>query len=71
MSKATNWNRAFQMIHQELKYLNSFAMINQIASEYLILQLMKDVFEIEDNIINKDLKQFLEAKKFVDRQGLN
>jgi len=28
---ATNWVRAFQKVYKELKWLNAFAIINQIA----------------------------------------
>jgi hypothetical protein len=33
MEEATNWHRAFSKIYTELKYLNSFSLINQVAAE--------------------------------------
>lgn len=59
---ATNWRRVFIGIYQHLKWLNSFATINHIAMHKILKKFTKEYFENKDNVIDKNLKEFIDAK---------
>ena len=66
LSEATNWSRAFHKVHQELKWLNSFAIINQVACEEFVEQLIQAFFETKvDNLIGQGLQLLISEKQFV------
>lgn len=50
---ATNWNRVFVEIYRNLKWLNAYAMINEIAIQTIMIQFQQEFFEINDNVIEK------------------
>ena len=52
---ATNWKRAFIKLYTEIKWLNSFAVINEIAAQKIIKKFRKECFDIKDNVADKNL----------------
>ena len=56
---ATNWNRAFNQIFREIKWLNAYAISNEIASNKILNKFMKTQFVQKDNIVDKCLVQYL------------
>jgi hypothetical protein len=67
---ATNWRRSFTQIYQHLKWLNAFALINEIAMQKIIKKFMKVHFELSDNVIDKKLRAYIESKNFSHRSEL-
>lgn len=57
---ATNWNRVFMDIYTQLKWLNSYAVINELAIKKILKKFMKEHFELKDNIINRKVAQYIE-----------
>ena len=55
LSIATNWKRAFEKVYTEIKWLNAYAIINQIAAQKILKKFLKECFELDDNIIDKNL----------------
>jgi len=49
-------------IYQHLKWLNSYATINHIAMHKILKKFLKEYFENKDNVIDKNLKEFIDAK---------
>lgn len=56
---ATNWRRAFNGIFTHLKWLNAYAEINEIALKKIIEKLMKNIFMLTDNILDKKLIEII------------
>ena len=52
---ATNWSRAFQKVYREIKWLNAYTIINEIAAQKIIKKFTKEFFVTKDNIIDKNL----------------
>lgn len=59
---AANWDRAFVKIHTDIKWINTFAVINEVAAFKILKRLMKNHFKSRDNIINKNLTRIVKAK---------
>ena len=57
---ATNWRRVFIGVYQHLKWLNSYATINHIAMHKILKKFLKEHFENADNIIDKNLREFID-----------
>lgn len=55
LSHATNWKRAFEKIYVRLKWLNAYAIINEIATRKILKKFMKEHFKLKDNILDKCL----------------
>lgn len=68
---ATNWIRAFKKIHQELKWINAFGIINEIAAQKILKKFMKEFFDCNDNILDKNIHQKLRSCNFTQRDNLN
>jgi len=64
---AANWDRAFVKIHTDIKWINTFAVINEVAAFKILKRLMKNHFKSRDNIINKNLTRIVKAKQFAMR----
>lgn len=56
---ATNWSRAFQKIYREIKWLNAYTIINEIAAQKIIKKFKKEFLVAKDNIIDKNLIELL------------
>jgi len=66
---ATNWNRVFINIYQQLKWLNAFAKINFIAEEKSVRKFMKNYFAVQNNVLDKKLLNCIQTlhSKYRDR----
>jgi len=64
---ATNWSRVFVNIYQHLKWLNAYAIINEVAIQKIVKKFKKEFFEISDNIIDKKIDAYLKTKMFSGR----
>ena len=56
---ATNWVRAYQRLYRELKWLNAYAVINEIAALRIMKKFIKYSFKQPDNIVDKNIQLFL------------
>lgn len=61
---AANWDRAFIKIYTDIKWLNAFAVINEVATFKIIKRLTKAQFKNRDNVINKNLARIVKEKQF-------
>lgn len=64
---ATNWKRAYVKLYREIKWLNAYAIINEIASQKILKKYKKVYFEMKDNIIDKNLQVMLSEFHFCKR----
>jgi len=55
LSIATNWKHAFEKVYTQIKWLNAFAIINNIAAQKIIKKWTKNTFIMKDNIADKNL----------------
>ena len=67
---ATNWTRAFKKIFTMIKWLNAFAIINEIAANKILKKFIKEHFQIKDNIVDKNIMRMLENFAFVKRSNI-
>jgi predicted DsbA family dithiol-disulfide isomerase len=67
---ATNWKRPFKKINTMIKWLNAFAIINEIAAHKILKKFMKEHFKIKDNILDKIVIQMLQEFHFVKRANI-
>jgi hypothetical protein len=67
---ATNWRRVFMDLYQQLKWLNAYAVINELALEKILKKFMKEHFVMKDNVINKDIARYVREREFSRRQKL-
>jgi len=67
---ATNWKRAFKKVHTNIKWLNAFAIINEIAAHKILKKFMKEHFKVKDNIIDKIIMKMLDEFQFVKRANI-
>lgn len=58
-------------MYQQLKWLNSYAVINELAMQKILKKFTKEHFEIKDNVIDKNLNLFIKSKEFANRQNLH
>ena len=71
MEFATNWRRVFINIYQHLKWLNSYAVINELAMQKILKKFVKEHFEVKDNIIDKNLTDLIKSKHYSQRTQLH
>jgi hypothetical protein len=64
---ATNWSRVFVNIYQHLKWLNAYAIINEVAIQKILKKFRKEFFEISDNTMDKQIEHYLNSKMFSNR----
>jgi len=54
-------------IYQHLKWLNVFAVINELAMQKILKKCIKEFFQIKDNVINKNVTTFIKSKRVANR----
>ena len=54
-----------------MKWLNAYAIVNEIACQKILKKFMKTHFAIKDNVLDKVLATMIEEKHFVKRQNVN
>ena len=59
-----NWQRVFESIWMQIRWLRSFNQINELALKKILKKFMKNYFKIKDNTIKKKLEQIVESKEF-------
>lgn len=52
-------------IYQKFKWLSSYQQINEIAMQRILVKFSNEYFELEDNIIEKNLTHFVSHKPFI------
>jgi hypothetical protein len=67
---ATNWQRAFLNLFTRLKWLNAFAQINYIALQKSLKKFMKAYFELEDNVIDKQIQKYINDQTFTSKKNV-
>jgi len=68
---ATNWRRVFIELYQHMKWLNAYSVINEIAMQKILKKFVKEHFEIKDNVIDKNLTEFIKSRQFFHRKQLH
>ena len=68
---ATNWRRGFLDLYKHFKWLNAYALINELAMQKILKKFMKNYFENKDNIIDKNLTQLIKSKRLSHRKQLH
>ena len=64
-----NWKRVFENIWTQIRWLNSFCHINELALRKILKKFMKNFFAQKDNTINQKLVDIINAKKFKTPEG--
>lgn len=59
-----NWQRVFESIWMQIRWLKSYDQINELALRKILKKFMKNFFLIKDNTIKKKLESILESKEF-------
>ena len=54
-------------MYQQLKWLNAFAVINELAMQKILKKFVKEHFDLKDNVIDKNLTEFIKSKSFANR----
>lgn len=67
---ATNWTRAFKIHEQFIKWLNAYAIINEIAAGKILKKFMKSQFHIRDNLLDKIINEQIKEYEFVKRRNI-
>ena len=71
MSIATNWKRAFEKVYTQIKWLNAYAIINNIAAQKILKKFTKNTFNMKDNILDKNLLYHIfNDFKFTNRDSM-
>ena len=71
MDFATNWIRAFRNINRDIKWLNAFGVINELACKKILNQFMKDCFVLSDNVLDKSFLRLIETSEFARRRNMD
>ena len=64
-----NWKRVFENIWTQIRWLNSFCHINELALRKSLKKFMKNFFVIKDNTLNRKLSDIINAKQFKTPEG--
>ena len=67
---ATNWTRAFKHLYRNIKWLNSYAVMNSLAAQKISDKFMKVYFEQTDNILDKNLQMHIDGLMFSKKEQL-
>ena len=67
---ATNWVRVFTTSYQQLKWLYSYAEINEIAIEKVTQKFCKEFFTEDAKVLKSDLLKFISKRQFCHRKIL-
>jgi len=54
-------------MYTQLKWLNAYAVINELAMQKIVKKFMKEHFDLKDNVIDKNLTAFIKSKEFAKR----
>ena len=64
---ATNWVRAYQRLYRDIQWLNAYATINEIAALKILNKFCETFFELDDNVVDKNMKMMLANMEFTKR----
>lgn len=59
-----NWQRVFESIWMQIRWLKSYNQINELALKKILKKFMKNFFLIKDNTMNKKLESIIDEKEF-------
>ena len=59
-----NWKRVFEHIWTQIRWLNSYCHINELALRKIMKKFAKNFFAIKDNTVNKKLIDIINSKTF-------
>ena len=59
-----NWKRVFEHIWTQIRWLNSYCHINELALRKIMKKFAKNFFAIKDNTVNKKLIDIINSKSF-------
>ena len=65
-----NWQRVFESIWMQQRWLQSYTEINELALKKILKKFVKNHFLIKDNTIKKKLEQIVESKQFKRKEEL-
>lgn len=61
----TNWRRVFRQFVTQIRWLHSYAQMNEIAIREAQRKFMKNFFAVPDNTLNYQLNQIVGEKLFL------
>ena len=59
-----NWKRVFEHIWTQIRWLNSYCHINELALRKIMKKFAKNFFAIKDNTVKKKLIDIINSKTF-------
>ena len=65
----TNWKRVFEHIWSQIRWLNSYGHINELALRKIMKKFSKNFFESKDNPIRETLAGFIKKQSFTSPEG--
>ena len=67
---ATNWERAITTIYREIKWINAYAALNEVAAMHLLKDFMRSHFLFDDNVLDKSVIAILKEHEFVKKKNI-
>ena len=64
-----NWKRVFEQIWLQIRWMQSYGQINELALRKIMKKFMKNFFAIKDNTIKNRLSFLLDGKAFKVKEG--
>ena len=64
-----NWKRVFEHIWTQIRWLNSYSHINELALRKIMKKFVKNFFAIKDNTVNQKLGDIINSKTFKTPDG--
>ena len=64
-----NWKRVFEHIWMQIRWLNSFAHINELACRKILKKFTKNFFEDKNSPIKAELSAFIKKRTFHSSEG--
>ena len=58
-------------LYSHLKWLNAFAVINEIAMQKILKKFVKTHFNLKDNVVDKGLLLYIQNKQMIHRENLH
>ena len=71
MDFATNWIRVFRTINRDIRWINAFGVLNELAAKKIMNKLMNNCFIKADNILDKSILKMIETHEFSRRRNIN
>ena len=59
-----NWKRVFESIWMQIRWLNSYGHINELALRKILKKFVKNFFAIKDNTIKEKLTDTVKSRNF-------